>query len=300
MATPQSESGSIQKIYTLTVYVAAAGTPLLDREGNAIGSSRVGHVYYSINDGQNERGYGFSPIESGMAGPGHVVRDEFEVYKAPAYSRTMEINEAQYSALKDYGEKGLERNQQHFNLQYNGATNSCIDFTWGGLRHAGIHARITLQPREDFDTPITFENRGYEGALKPLNNIRDFKSIPDPVPGSPYNREQTNDLPDRKWWQHLISEGDSQRAPSSNDVQHAAASVNDRNGPFADPILNQLHAAIQRRDSVALDEIGRDFNRSEEGMRLVEQGEKLYAAQQADAQQAQQQRQHQDTVVIRM
>ena len=105
MATPQSESGSIQKIYTLTVYVAAAGTPLLDREGDAIGSSRVGHVYYSINDGQNERGYGFSPIESGMAGPGHVVRDEFEVYKAPAYSRTMEINEAQYSALKDYGEK---------------------------------------------------------------------------------------------------------------------------------------------------------------------------------------------------
>src|SRR5690606_4066847 len=95
--------------------------------------SLAGHVFYSISDGTVERGYGFSPVESGTGGPGHVVRDEPLAYRSPAYIRTMEITEVQYEALLTYGESALNKDERHFNLQYAGATNSCIDFTWGAL-----------------------------------------------------------------------------------------------------------------------------------------------------------------------
>ncbi|WP_152540919.1 hypothetical protein [Luteimonas huabeiensis] len=264
--------------YTVTIYVAAPGAPIQRLDGDATQTSQAGHVYYSVSDGKTENGYGFSPIQSGMRGPGHVVRDEHEMYLNPAYARTMEITAAQYDALRDYGEQGVAKDERYFDLDYNGATNSCIDFTWGALNHAGLHRRIEL--------PLGFElqDKDYDGALKPLDNIREFKRIPDPVPGSPHNREQENALPERTRWQRLLSEDESQRGLDQGS-RHAATHVADRS-PFEDPVLEQLHAALQRGDSDRLDEIGRQFNRSDEGAQLERQGRQLYDEQQATVSQS--------------
>src|SRR5690606_38498023 len=181
------------------------------------------------SDGTVERGYGFSPVESGTCGPGHVVRDEHLAYRSPAYIRTMEITEVQYEALLTYGESALNKDERHFNLQYAGATNSCIDFTWGALNRAGLHREIQLP------FGIKLHDKDYDGALKPLDNIREFRRIPDPVPGSPLNREQENELPERKLWQRLISVEEPQRGPSGVVTQEGR--VTGPATPFTDPVL---------------------------------------------------------------
>lgn len=264
------------KNYILRIYVTAPGTPIHSYGGEHPRRSLAGHVFYSISDGTVERGYGFSPVESGTCGPGHVVRDEHLAYRSPAYIRTMEITEVQYEALLTYGESALNKDERHFNLQYAGATNSCIDFTWGALNRAGLHREIQLP------FGIKLRDKDYDGALKPLDNIREFRRIPDPVPGSPLNREQENELPKRKLWQRLISVEEPQRGPSGVVTQEGR--VTGPATPFTDPVLGQLYAALQARDGEALDLIGRQFNRSGEGMRLAEPGEQLHAARQANEQ----------------
>ncbi|GAE60182.1 hypothetical protein XPN_2088 [Xanthomonas arboricola pv. pruni MAFF 301427] len=85
-----------EKRYAVTVYVAAAGTPLM-----AGGTSFGGHMYYSIDDGTTVKSYGFSPIKHGEAsGPGKVSFNDVDTYQKPYYSRTMEIDKAQYEKLE--------------------------------------------------------------------------------------------------------------------------------------------------------------------------------------------------------
>lgn len=282
MSDQQSPPAPAGGPYTVTIYVAAPGTPIHKSESDVAEASRAGHVYYSISNGGTENGYGFSPIESGMRGPGHVVRNEHEMYRNPAYARTMEITEAQYKSLLDYGERGVVKDERHFDLQYNGATNSCVDFTWGALNHAGLHRQV------DRPWGIRREDKDYDGALRPLDNIQEFRRIPDPVPGSTHNREQENALPERTPLQRMISDRDAQHG-HGQDARHAATQPAGGRAPFDDPVLNQLHAALQRGDSDRLDEIGRQFNRSEEGAQLERQGRQLYAEQQAAAAQQEQQ-----------
>src|SRR5690606_20511931 len=276
MSKPQPPAGSTDRTYILRIYVAAPGTPVQPPGADSAQRSAAGHVYFSVSDGSEERGYGFSPIESGTRGPGHVVRDEHRAYQEPAYIRTMEISKAQYDSLQMYGEAAVHNDERHFSLQYNGATNSCIDFTWGALNHAGLHREHRLP----FGYRI--QDKDYDGTVKPLDNIREFRRIPDPVPDSPYNQEQENALPERKFWQRLISELDVPRDEPGSDHRHAA-SREDIRGPFDDPVLNQMHAALQLGDGEAMDVIGRRFNRSEEGVLLAERGEQLHAAWQAHA-----------------
>lgn len=266
----------VDKTYILKIYVAAPGTPIQPSESDSPRRSLAGHVYYSVSDGVEERGYGFSPIESGTRGPGHVVRDEYLSYRNPAYIRTMEISKAQFEALRTYGESAVDRDERHFTLQYDGVTNSCIDFTWGALNHAGLHREHRL--------PFGYrlQDKDYDGTVKPLDNIREFRRIPDPVPDSPHNREQENQLPERKFWQRLISQQDIRHDPPDGGSRQPPGHE-DHKGPFDDPVLNQMHAALQRGDSDALDVIGRRFNRSGEGMLLAERGEQLHAAWQAQA-----------------
>ena len=177
------------KRYTVTMFVAAPGTPL--KSG---GTSAAGHVYYAISDGERKASYGFAPSEHGASsGPGKVYREDFDNYLNPIYQRKLEITESQYNKLKEFG---VNPQQHGFNMQYQGATNSCIDFMWSGLNHAGIH-RNTLLQRPDKD---------YDGELKPLDNIKPIQSIPAPVPGSPLNTEEKGSMPKRTILQHLISE----------------------------------------------------------------------------------------------
>jgi hypothetical protein len=200
--------------YKLTVYTALPGTPILDRYGNPEGTSAAGHMWYSISDGKTDSSYGFAPREHGASsGPGKAYDTDTTAYQNPAYSRTMEISSEQYAKLKQFGQAGLDQDWRYFKGEYNGASNSCVDFTWGALKHAGfqIH-RPPVAVRDG--TVVSPEYRGpieshFEGRLKPGHNKVDIQQIVEPVPGSRLNSEQSNPPPkDRSILQHLLSEND--------------------------------------------------------------------------------------------
>jgi hypothetical protein len=175
--------------YTVTIYVAAPGTPL---DGG--GTSAAGHLYYVVKEGQRSDSYGFSPVRSGsISGEGKVSKEDKTLYLDPAYQRTMEISPEQYSKLLAFGE---DPELHKFDMQYHGATNSCIDFVWGALNYAGIHRT----------TGSDIPDRNFDGALKPLDNIEHIRSIPAPIPGSELNTEASNDMPKRTLLQKLISD----------------------------------------------------------------------------------------------
>lgn len=215
--------------YSVTAYVAAPGTPL-----SSGGTSEAGHVYYSISDGQRSEGFGFAPATHGQSsGPGKVYYDNVEDYKDPRYSRTMEISKEQYDKLQEFGKDPAKHG---FDMNYDGAANSCIDFTWGALNHAGLHRDTVLGKDKD-----------YEGALKPLDNIKDIKSIQAPFPDSPLNKEQQNKMPERTPLQWLISEQPA--APNGSPRDQSAAHQQD-------PLVPQAEAAVRRLDA----SVGRDYD----------------------------------------
>lgn len=214
--------------YTMTVYLAAPGTPLRDPStGHIDGTSAAGHMYYSVSDGKQTDGYGFSPIAHGEAnGPGRVAKNEHLMYQQPAYSRTLEITRDQYQTLRQFGESAVRGDTQAFDLNYNGINNSCIDFTWAALNSAGLHRR-TPALDEDLRMPQT----RFEGHVKVLDNIHDVESIRAPFPESPHNREVRNPVPERTFLQKLLTEDDRRVDPA---ITQGAASAAPGGSP-ADP-----------------------------------------------------------------
>ncbi len=187
--------------YTVTVYLAAPGTPVAGKDGTTHSSS-AGHAYFMVADGAKKDGYGFSPIKTGITGPGHVVKGEFETYENPRFSYTLEITKDQYEKLKAYGEAGVNRNQDNFKLNYNGFSNSCVDYVWTGLGQAG------LRPKLEKPDP------GFEGTLKVLPNIDALKSIPKPFPDSKLNSTHENPLPKKQsTLQKLLTEVEGEQPP---------------------------------------------------------------------------------------
>lgn len=220
-----------EKRYTATVYVAAPGTPL----ALSGGTSLPGHVYYSINDGKVTNSYGFAPATHGeSSGPGMVYDKDNKDYKDPRYSRTMEISKEQYDKLQEFGKDPAKHN---FDMKYDGASNSCIDFTWNALNHAGLHRESVLG-----------KDKNYEGALKPLDNIRDIKSIEAPFPKSELNTEQNNKMPERSPLQWLLSEQE-QGGPAGPGRDQASVSR-------PDPLVSQAEAAVRRLDA----KVGREYD----------------------------------------
>ena len=66
-------------------------------------------------------------------------------------------------------------------------------------------------------------------------------------------------------------------------------------GPFNDPYLDRAYAAAINNDSTALDRIGLEFTQSQEGQRMLQWGQELYAQQQLEQQrQAQEQQMMQE------
>lgn len=219
------------KHYTVTVYVAAPGTPL--KSG---GTSVAGHVYYSVSDGKDNQSFGFAPAEhERTSGPGKVFHNDVDEYKDPRYSRTMEITKEQYDKLREFGDAPAK---QGFDMEYGGFANSCVDYTWGALNHAGLHRQTFLGLGE----------KGHEGEVKPLHNIRDIKSIDEPFPKSKLNEERQNDMPERTLLQRLLSE-QQQDAPTDPARGYAGA------GPL-DSLVPQAEAAMRRLDA----RNGREYN----------------------------------------
>ena len=190
--------------YVLTVYVAAPGTPLTNPEDTPGQTSAAGHMYYGIKHGAEKLSFGFAPRDHGVSkGPGKITDFEVNNYKDPRYQRTIEITKEQYEKLKDFGP---DPQKFGFNLFYKGMSNSCIDFTWAALSHAGIY-------KTDYAGRAgRTADKNYEGSLKPLDNIDAIKSIRAPVPQSPLNKEHYNPMPPQSAFQWLLSEN---AAPAS-------------------------------------------------------------------------------------
>ena len=190
--------------YTVTIYVATPGTPFSDG-----GASGFGHVFYETSNGHTQNSWGFAPKKTEFDGPGEVSQKDAEHYVKPVYARTLEISEEQYNKLNQFGKDPVGTGG--FSLHYNGAKNSCVDFTWSALNHAGLHSRI-----------FGFvERENYEGSVKPMQNIKDIKTIEAPYRGSPLNREVINPTPDRSLLQWLVSEKEAETKLASNDSLQA-------------------------------------------------------------------------------
>ena len=277
------------KKYTLTLYIAAPGTPKTD------GSKSIsGHVYYSINDGSGEKGWGFSPTGFPyFNAPGHVIKDEFKIYKNPHYVRTMEITKEQYYALQEYG-KYPETIADSFDSKwYIATTNSCVDFTYSALRHAKIYDKKIFGLIND------------DGAVKVLDNRKAFDSIPNQIIGSPLNTppgKRTHSLPKQKWYHKWIFSENEQ------DTQHDFATNVDISKPLAknasaEEFREYGFAALLADDDdkryAALDSL----LDSDVGRGLRQNADKVYAAQEREqemARLAEEQARQVDAPVMRM
>ncbi len=184
----------MDKPYILTIYDAAPGTPLL-KEPDPKATSTAGQMYYGLEHGDQKESYGFAPKGHGvMRGPGKVADNDVANHKDPHYARIIEVTKEQYEKLQAFGGNP---HKFGFDMTYNGAINSCVDFTWKALNNAGLYAQEKGKPSID-----------QQGAIKPLNNIDKVKSIAAPLPESTNNKERTNPLPPRSILQRLLSETD--------------------------------------------------------------------------------------------
>jgi len=215
--------------YTVTVFVAAPGTPLL-----AGGTSSAGHVYYKVAHGKDEVSFGFAPIEHGViTGPGMVYNNDAEQYKDPYYTRTMEISRQQYDKLMEFGAKPGEHG---FNTEYHGVENSCIDYTWGALNHAGLH-RTNL---------LFMQDKSFEGGLKPLSNVEYIRSIRAPFPDSALNTEHYNKMPERTLMQRIISDEQLPRGDRDmlDSIRKGVAGIDEAHGRSYDGTSERISAGL--------------------------------------------------------
>lgn len=215
--------------YSVTIYVAAPGTPLKDG-----GTFSAGHVYFKTTHGSTENSFGFAPRTHGVvAGPGRVYDGDVEQYESPYFQRTMEISQDQYERLREFG---FTPRKYGFDTEYNGASNSCIDYTWGALNHAGLH-RTNKQSQPD---------RDFEGKLKPLENIESIRSIRAPFPDSELNTEHSNPMPLRNWKQFILS--DAQLPDKDRDllqsIRKGVAGIDQQHGRELDETSERISASL--------------------------------------------------------
>ncbi|MDM3766385.1 hypothetical protein O9456_20930, partial [Proteus mirabilis] len=145
--------------YTVTIYTAYPGTPMSDDNGSPRfegGNSSIrktssaGHMWLQIKEFNKynkiigDHSYGFAPINTGIKGDGIVTKTDTIHYENPYYNRTIEITKQQYNKIYEFGQMAVNKSETYFNLYYHGITNSCIDFTWKTLRHAGITPNVNL------------------------------------------------------------------------------------------------------------------------------------------------------------
>ncbi|HUA81100.1 MAG TPA: hypothetical protein VL997_12060 [Dyella sp.] len=262
--------------YTVTIYIAAPGTPLLDKQGvpqldkhgNAV-TSEPGHMFYVLSDGQNSKSFGFAPLVHGsLDGPGKTYDSDKLTYLDPLYARTLEITKAQYDTLNAFGN---DPSTFGFDLYYKDIRHNCVDFTWAALNRAGIHREPAY-----IDVPVVTPHRvGFEhmtlpgsvegkASYRPAENVEDVRGIRDPIPNSPLNREQTHPMPaHRSMLQHLLSDYE----PASNrDV----AAVTRHSS--IDTMFDALYQASLAQDRTALGTVARAYLQSPDGQSFVQQG----------------------------
>jgi len=136
----------------------------------------------------------------------------------------------------EFGQNGVDKQWVHdFKGKYHSLHNSCVDFTWKALEHAG------------------FETDGEQGNLTPRNNryLVDKKII-DPIPNSPHNH--THHGPDEKDVQARLRK---ERADAFKE--------NPKTALESFPEYAPLHAA-----NAALDAVSEKYAGTRRGDALVE------------------------------
>lgn len=233
--------------YSVTIYLAAPGTPLASG-----GTSLTGHMYLETAHGKDRDSYGFQPAgedaraqaaaQGSNAVPGAITDTDARSYQNPYYARTLEITQDQYERIREFG---ADPRQHGFDMNYQFATNSCTDFAWSALNHAGIHRQTWMGA-----------DKSYEGELKVLFNQPEIQNIQPPVPGSDLNRETHNAMPERDVWQRILSENET---PASPGRAVAAATPADPAHP-EHALLTQLNGKVAQLDAAN----GRSFDATSE------------------------------------
>ena len=163
--------------YTVTIYAAAPGTPLInpERPDTPRETSLTGHMYLKVAHGEEARSMGWQPGTRTPDGYlGRVSADDVDTYVDPYYARTIEVSREQYEKIQEFGRAPTRFG---FDPKYDAFSNGCTDFTWGALNHAGLHANVG---------PVPF--KGFEGILQPTKNIPAIESIKAPFPDSDLNK----------------------------------------------------------------------------------------------------------------
>ncbi|MGH8387321.1 MAG: XVIPCD domain-containing protein [Pseudomonas sp.] len=155
-------------------------------------------------------------------------------YIKPFYARKMEITKDQFDRIIEFGK---DPTKHGFNMQYGGFNNSCIDFTWGALNHAGLHRQSK-----------SGQDKHYEGAVRPLENKREVESIPAPVRGSKVDAEIHNDMPKQTIFQKWISENGPcegvEGDPMMAQIRGKVAELDAANGRRYDPTSENVSASL--------------------------------------------------------
>ena len=143
-------------MYTLTIHVAPKGATYIDQVTGAAHPSAAGHMWYSIASPAEILSKGFGPIQNpafpdiSARAPGRSIKDDTASYQGNFAVKTVQITQAQFDTLKAFGDRPQDFK---FTSDYRCLANSCIDFTWTGLRLIGINPK------------------GYEGSVLPTQNI---------------------------------------------------------------------------------------------------------------------------------
>ena len=258
--------------YTLTIYVAAPGTPMIKNGEKS--TSSVGHVYYGISNGKDKMGWGFAPTVSSPIWKGRVVEKEYDIYREPVLERTMEITKQQYDSLKAFGQ-----NPEKYGFNpavYNAFSHSCVDFLYAALKESKIYHKQVYGLID------------HEGAIRVPRNIDEIKKIPNPVPDSKLNKTIERSLPKQDWIQeNILSEMDisqplEKNATDRDSINYGFAALLADNGKERDTALNSLFASdigknLQQQAEKAAFTLDRDqeqqrlaVERDQEQQRLAE------------------------------
>ncbi|MEA9588683.1 XVIPCD domain-containing protein [Xanthomonas sp. WHRI 10064A] len=220
--------------YLLTIYLASPGTPL--KEG---GTSFTGHMYLETSHADIHESFGFAPSgRSRVQGrdsdevPGEVSGKDVENYRDPEYARTMEITREQYEKIREFS---ADPAKHGFDMKYDSFSNSCVDFSWAALNHAGLYRQTVLGGI-----------KGYEGEPKVLHNEPEIQKLRAPFPESEFNREVRNPKPERDLWQLILSDNQTQ-----TDTGRLVA-----DGTPTDPLHRQAEEAVSRLEQG----LGREYD----------------------------------------
>jgi len=223
--------------YTLTIYVAAPGTPL-----NGGGSSLTGHMYLVTRHGEETASVGLQPDADGRAVswmdeklgavPAGVSGRDLKDYKDPYYARTMEISKEQYDKIQEFG---ADPSAHGFDMKYHAVSNSCTDFAWAAMKHAGIHDSKILGVMD------------FEGDVKPTYNVKPIQMIKPPFPDSDLNTEHFNEMPAQNWRQKILSENEAPTLSPERAVASGGTDARHSN----DPLFSQINQGVARLDAEA-------------------------------------------------